>query len=70
MFRFVGNEKAWAGFLMSFVMALMAKFGLGEAPDPQTLVDQAQAVLGPLITGGLTYLAAWLTTNTAKGGGS
>ena len=67
MFRFAGNEKAWASFLMSFVMALMAKLGLGDAPDPQTLVEQAQAVVGPLVTGALTYVAAWITTNTNGG---
>ena len=65
MLRFLGNEKAWAAFLMTFMTALLAKFGFGEAPEMQTLIDQAKELISPLIYSGLTYMAAWLTGNTA-----
>ena len=68
MFRLVGNEKAWIGFIITFLTALMAKFGLGDAPAPETLLASAEAALGPVFSGLLTHGAVWMSTNSKKGG--
>ena len=66
MHKIVGNEKAWIGFVITFLTALMAKFGLGEAPPPETLFASAEAALGPIFNSALTYAAVYLTTNTQR----
>ena len=66
MFRLVGNEKAWLGFVITLMTALMAKFGLGEAPDVTTLVSQAQEAIGPVLSGLATHVAVYLTTNSSR----
>ena len=67
MFKFVGNEKAWIGFIITLLTAIMAKFGLGDAPPPENIIASAEAALGPMFNGALTYAAIWITSNSNRG---
>lgn len=59
-------DKAHVAAGATLMVYLLALFGVGDAPVPETVADAATVVGGALVLSGLSWLATWLRPNHDK----
>ena len=59
-------KKAHVAAALTLVTYVLALFGLGEVPAPETVTEAAAQFGGALVMAGLTWIATWAATNRDK----
>ena len=59
----MNSNKAWVASAMTMIAVVLAMFGIGEMPAPETLQESLTAVGTALVSGIVSWVMTWYVAN-------
>lgn len=60
------SHKAWVAGASTFIMVLLAMFGMGDMPAPETVVEAGATLGSALATAVVSWIATYKVANKPK----